>query len=194
MINLASETVRETLALLCHYQPEKAEYVEALENDIDKYEDCINDYLFRISHASLSESNLLELTMLQHCVGDIERIADYALSITIGIRKIEKKNLHFSKEAKEELHLYGDIIFSLLKYTIEYWENPAPITANNIRQLENDRNRIAQRILKNHKKRLKKGKCSVNMGFLLSDVLSGLDRIAKHSRHIVDSIQGFSME
>ncbi len=194
MITLALETVRETLALLCHYQPEKAEYVEALENDIDKYEDCINDYLFRISHASLSESNLLELTMLQHCVGDIERIADYALSITIGIRKIEKKNLHFSKEAKEELHLYGDIIFSLLKYTIEYWENPAPITANNIRQLENDRNRIAQRILKNHKKRLKKGKCSVNMGFLLSDVLSGLDRIAKHSRHIVDSIQDFSME
>ena len=81
-----------------------------------------------------------------------------------------------------------------MKYTIEYWENPAPITANNIRQLENDRNRIAQRILKNHKKRLKKGKCSVNMGFLLSDVLSGLDRIAKHSRHIVDSIQDFSME
>lgn len=194
MLNLAAETVQETLALLNQYQPEKAEYVEALENDIDNYEDVINDYLFRIGYASLSEPNLRELSLLQHCVGDIERIADHALSISAGIRKIERKNLRFSKEAKKELSLYGNVILSLLTYTVQYWENPAPVIANNIHQLEHERNRIAQRILKNHKKRLKKGKCSINMGFILADVLSSLDRIARHSRHIVDSMQTFSTE
>lgn len=194
MMNLAAEAVRETLALLCHYQPGKVEYVEALERDIDSFEDSINDYLFKISHASLTDSNLRELSLLQHCVGDIERIADYSLSITAGIIKMERKNLHFTKEAEKELTIYCDTMLALLKDTTDYWENPSPITAGNIRQLENERNRIAQRILRNHKKRLKKGKCSVNMGFILSDVLSGLDRIARHSRHIVASLQNFSTE
>lgn len=194
MMNLAAESVRETLALLYHYQPEKAEYVKALEEDIDCFEDGINSYLFQISHASLTDSNLRELSLLQHCVGDIERIADYALSVTAGIVKMEKKNQHFSKEAKKELAIYCDTILALLENTTSYWNNPAPITANNILQLENERNRFARIIQKNHKKRLKKGKCSVNMGFILSDILFGLNRIVKHSRNIVESMQDFSTE
>lgn len=194
MLNLAGEAAAETLSLLSSYQKEKAEYVKTLENDIDQYEDSINDYLLKISHFSLSETDSRTLSLMQHCVGDIERIADYALNTVINIGKMEKKELHFSKEAQEELMLYGDIVLSLVKHTVDYWENPDPVLANDACQLENERNRIEKRILKNHRKRLKKGKCSVNMGFILSDILAGLSRVAKHSIHIIQTAQAYSPE
>ena len=194
MLMLAGEAAHEALTLLSSYQKEKAAYVETLENDVDQYEDNINDYLFRISHFSLSETDSRELSLMQHCVGDIERIADYALNTVISIGKIEKKELHFSKEAEEELAQYGDIVLAIVKDTMDYWEAPAPLIANNACQLENERNRIEKRLLKNHKKRLKKGKCSVNMGFILSDILTSLSRIAKHSIHIIQISQSFYPE
>lgn len=194
MLMLADEAAKEALALLSFFQKEKAEYVEALENDIDRYEDGINDYLFKISHSSLSETDSRTLSLIQHCVGDIERIADYALNTVISISKMKKKDLRFSKEAEEELILYGDIVLALVKHAADYWETPAPFIANNACQLENERNRIEKRILKNHKKRLKKGKCSVNMGFILSDILASLSRVAKHSTHIIQTVQAFYPE
>lgn len=194
MLMLADQAAKEALSLLSSYQKEKAEYVEALENDIDQYEDGINDYLFKISHFSLSETDSRALSLMQHCVGDIERIADYALNTVISIGKMEKKELHFSKEAEEELILYGDIVLALVKHAVDYWESPDPIIANNACQLENERNRIEKRVLKNHKKRLKKGKCSVNMGFILSDILASLSRVAKHSIHIIHMTQAFYPE
>lgn len=194
MLMLADEAAKEALALLSFFQKEKAEYVEALENDIDRYEDGINDYLFKISHSSLSETDSRTLSLIQHCVGDIERIADYALNTVISISKMKKKELRFSKEAEEELILYGDIVLALVKHAADYWETPAPFIANNACQLENERNRIEKRILKNHKKRLKKGKCSVNMGFILSDILASLSRVAKHSTHIIQTVQAFYPE
>lgn len=194
MMALAGETARESLALLFHYQKEKSEYVEILENDIDHYEERINDYLFKISHSPLAEPDLKELSLLQHCVGDIERIADYSLGITISIDKMEKKNQHFSKEAKEELTEYSAVILALLEHTADYWKTLSPAIYNNMRYLQNEQERIARKILKNHKKRLKKGKCSVNMGFILSDILTGLDKIAKHSCNIIESVQTLSPE
>ncbi len=194
MLMLADEAAKEALTLLSSFQKEKAEYVEALENDIDRYEDGINDYLFKISHSSLSETDSRALSMMQHCVGDIERIADSALNTVISIGKMKKKELRFSKEAEEELILYSDIVLALVKHAADYWETPDPFIANNACQLENERNRIEKRILKNHKKRLKKGKCSVNMGFILSDILASLSRVAKHSSHIIQTVQALYPE
>lgn len=191
---LADEAAKEALTLLSSFQKEKAEYVEALENDIDRYEDGINDYLFKISHSSLSETDSRALSMMQHCVGDIERIADSALNTVISIGKMKKKELRFSKEAEEELILYSDIVLALVKHAADYWETPDSFIANNACQLENERNRIEKRILKNHKKRLKKGKCSVNMGFILSDILASLSRVAKHSSHIIQTVQALYPE
>lgn len=194
MMALAEESAREALALLLHYQKEKAEYVEALEHDIDRYEDQINEYLFRISRSSLTETDLMELTLLQHCVGDIERIADYALGVTACFNKMEQKNQRFSKEARNELMEYRAGLLTLLKQTADYWKTPSPVFFNNIRYLQGEQERISKKILKNHKKRLKKGKCSVGMGFLLADLLNGLDRIVKHSCSIAESVRSFSPE
>lgn len=189
MLALADESVNEALALIASYSKKKADYVEDLENYVDQYETEINDYMFEIDLAPLSITDSKELSVMQQCVGNIERVADYALAITLSLKKMAKKELDFSKEAKEDLSTYGDILLSLIKRTEQYWERPDPLVANDAYQLENELNRIEKRIIKEHKKRLKKDKCSVDMGFILSDILTGLKKVAEHSLLVIEAMQ-----
>ena len=194
MLALASETANEALSLLLHYTKKTAAYVEDLENYVDRYEEKINDYMFQIGRCPLSKSDSKELSLMQHCVGNIERIADYALGIVFSIKKMEKKKLVFSKEAKGDLLLYSNMVSSLVKHTMKYWENPATIIANDAYQLENELNRMEKRILKDHKRRLREDKCSVDMGFILSDILQGLRKVAEHCLHNIETVQSAKLE
>lgn len=189
MLALANESVNETLALVINYNKKKADYVEELENYVDRYETEINDYMFEIDLAPLSITDSRELSVMQQCVGNIERVADYALGIVISAKKMKKKNLNFSKETKEDLALYSDALGSLVKHTEEYWEISDPLIANDARQLEHTLSRIEKRIIKEHKKRLKKDKHSIDMGFILSDILTGFKKVAEHSLLIIDAMQ-----
>lgn len=194
MLALASETASEALSLIPDYKKKTAAYVEDLENYVDQYEEKINDYMFQIGRCPLSKSDSRELSLMQHCVGNIERIADYALGIVFSVKKMEKKKIVFSKEAKEDLSLYSNVVSSLVKHTMDYWENPELIIANDAFQLENELNRMEKRILKDHKKRLREDKCSVDMGFILSDILQGLKKVAEHCLLIIETVQSAKLE
>lgn len=194
MLSLAGETAERTLLLISNYKEKEVEAVKELENYIDLYEENINAYLFEISQYPLSIVDSKELSLMQHCLGNIERIADYSLDVAIRIKKMKKKNLSFSKDAKEDLALYYEIILALVKNTIHYWEKYDTVAANDAFQLENERSRIEKRITKNHKKRLKKEKCSVDMGFILSDILLGLKKISEHCIRIIDVVQSAHLD
>ncbi len=189
MLDLAKEAAFESLSLIFDYNGQNAAHVENLEDYVDQYEDKISDYMFKISLTSLSETDIKELSAMQHSVGHIERITDYALGVAISVRKIEKKDLAFSKEARKELEMLCDIVRSLINDTLSYWENPDPLTVNDAWQLENELSRMEKKIMKNHKSRVKKGKCGVDMGFILSDILSGLKKMSEHSLQIIDAMQ-----
>ena len=131
---------------------------------------------------------------MQNCVGNIERVADYALSIVLSAKKMEKKKLDFSKETKEDLKLYGSTVLSLIQHTAEYWEAPDPVIANDASQLENELNRIEKRIIKGEKKRLKKDKYGVDMGFILSDILLGMKKDTEHRVQVIEAVQSVQSE
>lgn len=185
MLTLAQDAAYEALSLVLDYQVGKAEYIEELENYVDQYETEINDYMFQISLYSLTETDSRDLTALQHQIGNMERIADYSMGIAKNMGKMEKKKLHFSKDAKQNLEQYRDILQSLIHHTGKYWTNPDPAIASEAFQLAHELKRIEKRILKDHKKRVKKGKCSVDMGFILSDILSGFQKVAEHNLQIM---------
>lgn len=189
MLYLAQEAANEALSLMLDYQVEKAVYIEELENYVDRYEEEINDYMFKIGLTVLPEADSKELSLLQHQVGNIERIADYSMGIAKSAGKMQKKDLHFSKDARKDLEQYRDILHALIHETKNYWENPDPVTIGEAYQLTNELKRIEKRILKNHKKRLKKGKCSVDMGFVLSDLLTGFQKVAEHNLQIMAQTQ-----
>lgn len=194
MLALADEAVNESLSLVTNYNKKKASYIEDLENYVDRYETEINDYMFEIDLAPLSVADSRELSMMQQCVGNIERVTDYALNIALSTKKMEKKNLNFSKETKEDLTLYGNMVLELLKDTKDCWEYSDSSVTTDLAQLENDLNRMEKRILKDHKKRLKKEKYSVDIGFILSDILTGLKKVAEHSLLVMDAVQSAKME
>ncbi len=188
MLSLAGETVENAVAQLFDYKKESSEYIQDLENYIDTYEEEIQDYLFKISCNSLSEPDSKQVSQIQHCVGNIRRIAYYAMVISKSVGKMEKKKLHFSKEAKKDLAQYSDIVLSLIKHTQIQLEHPNQETAQDIQLLAAEQHTAEKRILKSHKKRLKKGLCSIDMGFMLSDMISALKKITEHSLHIVDTM------
>ncbi|MDE6852213.1 MAG: Na/Pi cotransporter family protein [Lachnospiraceae bacterium] len=185
MLSLAQEAAYETLSLILDYKPKKAKYIEELEDYVDRYETEINDYMFQISLYSLTEADSKELSTLQHQVGNMERIADYSMGIAKNAGKMHKKELVFSKDARQNLEQYRDILHSLIRHTGNYWKSPDPAIAGEAFQLAHELKRIEKQILKDHKKRLKKGKCSVDMGFILSDILTGFQKVAEHHLQIM---------
>lgn len=185
MLSLAQEAANEALSLVLEYQEKRAEYIEELEDYVDQYETEINNYMFQISLYSLTETDSKELALLQHQVGNMERIADYSMGIAKNVGKMNKKKLHFSKDDRQNLEQYRDILKALIHHTTNYWMHPDPATAGEAFQLAHELKRVEKRILKDHKKRLKKGKCSVDMGFILSDILTGFQKVAEHNLRIM---------
>ena len=186
MLELAENAFRSAFGLLFDYSEEQSFRVRELEDYVDRYEEEINDYMFRLGANPLSEADVKELSAMQHSVGNMERIADYALGIAINREKMEKKKLSFSKEAEKELTECGGIVLTLMRRTMEYWESPDASGADGVFQLEMEIARFKRKIMKNHRKRLKKGECSVDLGFLLSDILLGFEKVAQHSAQIID--------
>ncbi len=187
MLELAETTFRGAFGLLFDYSEEKMGRVRDLEDYVDRYEEEINDYMSRLGANPLSETDVKELSSMQHRVGNVERIADYALGIAINRGKMEKKKLAFSKEAEKELRECGNIVLELMRRTMEYWESPDDLKADGMLQLETEIAQLKRKIMKNHRKRLKKGECSVDLGFLLSDILLGFEKVAQHSAQIMDA-------
>ena len=194
MLELASEAALDAFSLIADFSKAAADGVEDLEGYVDQYEEKINDYLFQISRNPLSQADLKELSLVQHCVGNIERVADYALSVAIVLKKMEKKELFFSEEAKQDLQLYCETVLSILKRTAEYWERPRAIFANDAYQLGNELILMEKKIVKEHKKRLKESQCSVDLGFILSDILLGAKKVADHSLLVLEAVQSAETE
>lgn len=188
MMALANEAVSGALSLLFDYQTAKEDAVTELRNCVEKYEDAINDYMSQIGRCPLSANDWEELVYLQHCVCDIERIAGYSSNILESVRKMKKKDIHFSKEAKTELCTYCDIILALMKHAMGYLESHSQDDAEEAIQLAHEQDCMEKRMLKSHKRRLKKGKCSVSLGFILADLLSHCRKITEHSLHVTHAL------
>lgn len=194
MLALACGTFRGALELLFDYSEERVERVKKLEDYVDRYEEAIIDYMFHLGLNPLSEADVKELSVMQHSVGNMERIADYSLGIAINRSKMEIKELEFSKEAEEELRGCGEIVLELMRHIIVYWEEADTLAADSALQLEMELSRNKRKIMKNHRERLKRGNCSVDLGFLLADILLGFEKAAEHCIRIADDAYTVSSE
>ncbi len=195
MLELAGETFCGALELLFDFSEERIGNLRKLEDYVDRYEEEINDYMFRLGLNPLSEAEAKEMSVMQHGVGNMERVADYSLGIAINRGKMEGKKLEFSEEAEKELKICGDIVLELMRHVMAYWEEWNAggggvgmniSEADSVLQLGMELSRFKRKIMKNHRKRVENGDCSVDLGFLLSDILLGFEKVAEHGIHIID--------
>lgn len=188
MAYASKEALFLALDLIENYEEEKAIRVEKLESDVDEYEDELGTYMVRLSSKSLSERDSQILSLLLHNIGDFERISDHALNIMQACREMNKKGLEFSKKAKEELAVFTQAVQDIMNASMEAFENNDSELAAHIEPLEEVIDNLNAEIKKRHIKRLRKGKCTIELGFILSDITTSFERISDHCSNVAVSV------
>lgn len=184
MSQLTKKVLQGAVALVGTYGEEAAQRVAALEEQVDHYEDEIGTYLVKLAAKDLSERDSRTVSELLHCIGDFERISDHAVNIADAARKMQRKELNFSKKAAEELAIYTEAVFEVVDVSFRAFETGERMLAQGVEPIEEVIDELHKEINHRHMKRLRKGKCTIEMGFILSDITTSYERISDHCSNI----------
>lgn len=184
MAQYSKKSIFTALDLLQGYDADKAAEVEKLEQDIDRFEDEIGTYLVKISGKDMTEKESHVLSILLHCIGDFERISDHALNIKESADEMQERGLVFSDKAMEELTVFMDAIKEILDISFTAFETDSSETAELVEPLEEVIDQLNIEMKKRHIKRLRKGKCTIELGVLLTELTNNFERVADHCSNI----------
>ena len=184
MAKFTKEAIYTAMEIITEYDARKAERVIALEQEIDRYEDELGTYMVKLSQHHLSENDSHKLSVILHCLSDFERISDHAVNLVESSKEMMEKDQHFSKKAKEELAIFTQAVKDIVEVSFEVFEKEDISKAAFVEPLEEVIDDLQAEVKKRHVKRLQKGKCTIEMGFVLSDVVTSYERIADHCSNI----------
>ncbi len=188
MAGLARQAMTDALGLVGQYTPETGRQVKDLECAVDHFEDGLGDYLVKLGSKDLAESDSYTLSVLLHCIGDFERISDHASNIAEAAREMAEKEMSFSPKAWEELQIYSRAVRDILEITMDSFQREDLELAREVEPLEEVIDSLNREIRKRHVKRLRKGKCTIDLGFVLSDLITNYERVADHCSNIAVSL------
>lgn len=188
MAELSMKSVGRTVGLLTAYDEEIAERIRKEEDTVDKYEDQLGTYLLRLSTKDLSKEDGHRLSLMLHSLGDIERISDLAVNILLAVEQMHKKELIFSKKAMDELAVYSKALKDILTMTVDAFEQNDRYKAALVQPLEELMDDMNKELKKRHVKRLRKGKCTIELGLSLSDISDTYERISDHCSNIATCV------
>ncbi len=184
MAGLAEEAMNLSMELLVSYDTEKAKRVVELESTVDRFEDELGSYLVKLSSKNLSEKDNHVLNTLLHCIGDFERISDHARNIKEAAEEMYNKELQFSDKAQEELTVMQKAIHDILNVTILSFNEEDLKLATQVEPLEEVIDELSMDMKQRHIKRLRKGKCTIELGFILADISTNFERVSDHCSNI----------
>lgn len=189
--NAAIKMAQESQLALCtalklveRYTQEDAKYVENMESKVDRYEDELGTYLVRLSHKDISETDSHDLSIMLHCIGDFERISDHAVNLMESAAELHKKGLNFSKDAKADMKVLGRAVLDIVQLAYRVFEERNVALAQKIEPLEEVIDELSKEVKRRHVQRLRNGECTIEMGFILSDIVTSLERVADHCSNI----------
>ncbi len=184
MALLAEDAMNTAMDLLTNYDKTKAKRVIELENEVDIFEDQIGTYLVKVSSKDLSERDSHTLTVILHAIGDFERISDHARNIMEAAKEMHDKDLAFSEKAQAELEIFKKAIHDIVRMAMmSFVENDLSL-AKQVEPLEEVIDSLNLEIKARHVKRLRKGKCTIELGFILSDITTNFERVSDHCSNI----------
>ncbi|MBE6548510.1 MAG: Na/Pi cotransporter family protein [Ruminococcaceae bacterium] len=184
MSQLSSEAMHIAIGLFDNYDPKEAQKVRDLEDKVDIYEDVLGSYLVKLSSQSMDAKDSHEVTKLLHMIGDLERISDHAVNLVESAEEINDKNLSFSSGAQIELHCMYGAVNEILTITDESFANNDIAKAYTVEPLEQVVDYLRDQIKLQHVIRLQKSECNIELGFVLSDILTNLERVSDHCSNI----------
>ncbi len=184
MANLARESLFLSIQLLEAFDKKAADKVIELEELVDNYEDELGSYLVKLSSKHLTEKDSQEISVLLHSIGDFERISDHAINIMESAEEMHEKKLYFSRKAEEELKIFTEAIKDIVNTTVQVFQQEDLKLAAMVEPMEETVDNLNSEIKKRHVKRLRKGKCTIEMGFVLSDITTNYERVSDHCSNI----------
>ena len=184
MAGISTESMETACNLIWNYDEKTAEKVRVWENVTDEYEDRLGSYLIRISEESIIDVEKKEATKLLHMIGDIERISDHAVNIVESAEELNDKKIGFSKAATREIGIMIDAVREINRLTYQAISNNDIECAAMVEPLEQVIDGLRDEIKKRHVYRLQNGECTIEQGFVLSDLLTNLERIADHCSNL----------
>ena len=185
--NMAEETKRAlgiSLEVLQAYDEEKEKEVLEAEKLVDEYEDVLGSYLVKLSGKNLSQKDSQSLSIMLHSISDFERISDHATNLVESAKEIHDKHLSFTKNARGELEVLSRAVGEIVTNATNAFCNEDLEQAVHVEPLEEVIDQLTKRAKENHIHRLQKGKCTIEMGFILEDVLTNLERVSDHCSNI----------
>ncbi len=188
MSEITKQSILKGTSLLYKYN--KADYKELddTEGVIDRYEDKTSSYLAKIASRDLSTKDSLEVSRLLHVIGDVERISDHSVNIANVAKEMYEKNIKFSEQASEDIKIITDAVNEIITVTIDALKNDDFELAKKVEPLDGVIDKLKYKIKDNHIQRLRDGGCTVELGFILSDLLITYERVAGHCSNIAVSL------
>ena len=188
MAEAAVGSIHDALGLFADYNEKVADKIRDTEGKVDLYEDKIGSYLVKLSSHSMTEIDSAEANKLLHVIGDFERISDHAINIVESAEEIHDKNVEFSDEATRELKVMIDAVKEILDMVLVAFKNNDLDTAFKVEPLEQVIDGLRDTIKKQHVSRLRAGDCTIELGFVLTDLLTNLERISDHCSNIAGCV------
>ncbi len=182
------DTLRKSMSLLIHYDEDLAREVIQLEDDIDLYEDRLGTFLVQLSAQALSSGDSHSVSVMLHTIGDFERLGDHAVNVQKVAQEMYQKKLSFSPEAQKEVGVVTAAIEEILRLTEDTFVNSDAELASQVEPLEQVIDKLIAKVKDHHVGRLQRGECTIEMGFVLSDLLNNYERISDHCSNIAVAI------
>lgn len=195
MADISRESLFISMSLIGGYDEEQALRVGELETRADKYEDALGTYIMKISTKNLKKEDSEMLNVMLHCIGDFERISDYACNLCDSARELQQKNMQFSPKAETELDILSSAVREAVDISFDAFKSNNKNEADKVEPLEELIDTLSVELKARHIRRLREGKCTIELGFAHSDILNNLERVADHCSNIaVDVIQSDQLE
>ncbi len=188
MARTSETNVSHAIQLIDHFDPEVESVIDENENKLDQYEDALGSYLLKVSSLSLTDQQNAQVSEYLHLIGDFERIGDHAVNLYEAAKEIHDKNILFSKKASRELGTMAAAVSEILSITVDSLARNDAHAATRVEPLEEVIDMLSSDIRTRHVERLKKGNCTIELGFILSDLLTNYERISDHCSNIAVQI------
>lgn len=184
MATRAVEGFRLSIESLHDYSNEKADKIRELEKKVDRYEDVLGTFLAKLSQHQMSDEDGAQVTMLLKAIGDFERISDHSVNVLESAEELREKKIELSDSAKKELFVLCNAVDEILTLTKDAFINNNLETAHNVEPLEEVIDALKRSLRNSHVVRLKGGECTVEAGFIWSDMLTDFERVGDHCSNI----------
>lgn len=184
MADIAKNSIGLSLELLAEYNDDKAEQVNGMEALVDKYEDKLGTYLVRLSSGDMSHKDSQAVATLLHTIGDFERISDHAKNIVAVAKEKHDKNIEFSAQAVRELKVICSAVTEILDLAVKAFTQQDLYSAFLVEPLKEVVDQLKTKLKSRHINRLQKGLCTIELGFIFTDLLTNLERVSDHCSNI----------